>query len=277
MAVENILTVDVEDWYHICGVTHVLPRHRWPQLESRVKANTHKILDILNCYRVQATFFVLGYVAERHPDLIAAISSRGHEIASHGYSHRRVYTMTPAQFRADLRKSIAIISGITGTPVCGYRAPEWSIREDSRWALDILLEEGITFDSSMAPLHIIGNPKYRKIPHWLSLRNGRMLEVPPLVLPTGWINWPAGGGWGLRTLAYRWIRSRIEKLNQTGQPAVIFIHPREFDLLTPRLRLPRIKNFVLFAGVEPTQTRLQRLLKDFRFTHLSRAVGQLRL
>ena len=273
MPIENILTVDVEDWYHICGINTVLPRHRWPQLESRVETNTRKILDMLDAHQVQATFFILGFIAERHPALISAIASRGHEIASHGYSHRRVYTMTPKAFRADLKKSIRIISGITGRPVTGYRAPEWSIRDDSRWALDILLEEGITFDSSMAPLHIIGNPKYSQIPHAISLQNGRLLEVPPLVFPTGFINWPAGGGWGLRTLAYRWIRNRIQALNRSGHPAVIFIHPREFDLLSPRLKLPYIKNFVLFAGFEPTQTRLQRLLKDFKFTDLSNALG----
>lgn len=269
MPISNILTVDMEDWYHICGVNAVLPRRCWPDLESRVETNTHKILNILDENRTLATFFVLGFVAERHPDLIAAIAGRGHEIASHGYNHRRVYTMTPAQFHSDVEKSVRIISDITGKPVRGYRAPEWSIREDSRWALEVLMSAGITFDSSMAPLHIIGNPKYPQVPHKISLPAGDLLEVPPLVFPTGLINWPVGGGWGLRTLAYRWIRSRIRELNRNGHPAVIFIHPREFDPLPPRVKLPRIKRFVLYAGFEPTEIRLRRLLQDFRFTSLS--------
>jgi len=266
MIVENILTVDVEDWFHICGIEGLIPEATWPHLESRVTTNTMKILEVLRQRRVKATFFVLGFVAERHPDLIKEIGRAGHEIATHGYAHRRVYEMSPDSFRHDLKKAVGIISGITGYPVRGYRAPEWSIRDDSLWALDILLQEGFKYDSSMAPLLIVGNPDYATIPYRLMLDQGHLWEVPPLVGTTPLVNLPLGGGWGLRIFPYNLIRSTIVKLNNRGRPAVIFLHPREFDLDNPRIRLPLVKKFVLDARIQRTGKRLDRLLDDFNFT-----------
>jgi polysaccharide deacetylase family protein (PEP-CTERM system associated) len=269
MIVENILTVDVEDWFHICGIERLIPEASWPQLESRVTTNTMKILEVLRQKRIKATFFVLGFVAERHPDLIKAINRAGHEIATHGYAHRRVYEMSPSAFRQDLKKAASILSAITGYPVKGYRAPEWSIRDDSLWALDILQQEGFEYDSSMAPLPIIGNPDYSTIPYKLMLNQGPLWELPPLVGPTPLVNLPLGGGWGLRTFPYLLIRSTILKLNNQGHPAVIFLHPREFDLDNPRIRLPLVLKFVLDARIERTGKRLDRLLDDFSFTSIS--------
>ena len=269
MTSRNILTIDVEDWFHICGVKELIPEVIWSQLESRVSINTMKILDILSRKGVKATFFVLGFVAEAHPDLIIKIQGEGHEIATHGYAHMQVYVMTPDMFRKDLKKSVSIISGITGHPVKGYRAPEWSIRDDSLWALDILSREGFEYDSSMAPLPIIGNPKYPKIPHRLTLDQGELWEFPPLVGSTPLVNLPLGGGWGLRVFPYRLISSAIRNLNAQGQPAVIYFHPREFDPANPNIRLPWAKRFVLDARFVRAEKRLQRLLEDFRFTSVS--------
>jgi len=269
MTVDNILTVDVEDWFHICGVENHIPITDLSHLESRVAYNTLKILDILSRKGVKATFFILGFVAKRHPDLIKHIQNAGHEIATHGYSHRQVYTMTPITFRKDLKKSVEVISHITNCPIKGFRAPEWSIRDDSLWALDILQQEGFVYDSSMAPLHIIGNPKYKKTPHVLNLEQGQIWEVPPLVGTTPLVNFPLGGGWGLRTFPYSLIRNAIRKLNNQDHPALVFLHPREFDHNTPRFRLPVIKRFVLDAGIESTEKRLDRLLNDFNFTTVS--------
>ena len=269
MTVENILTVDVEDWFHVCGVEELIPEASWPHLESRVAINTLKILEVLSQKRVKATFFVLGFVAERHPDLIKKIERAGHEIATHGYAHRRVYTMTPDTFRQDLKKAVSIISEITNQAVKGYRAPEWSIRDDSLWALDILQQEGFEYDSSMAPLPIIGNQNYAKTPHRLMLDQGHLWEFPPLVATTPLVNLPLGGGWGLRIFPYNLIRSTIRKLNNQGQPALIYLHPREFDLDSPRIRLPWTKRFVLDARFERTGKRLDRLLEDFRFAPVS--------
>ncbi len=267
--IENILTVDVEDWFHICGVEDRIPQSSWPQLESRVRQNTLTILDILGKKGVRATFFVLGYVAEQYPDLIKGIQSAGHEIGAHGYAHRRVYTMTPGAFREDLKRTAAIVSEITRCPIKGYRAPVWSIRDDSLWALDILQEEGFAYDSSMAPLSIIGNPDYRKVPHKLVLAKGSLWEFPPLVAATPVVNLPLGGGWGLRIFPYSLIRSAIRHLNNQGQPAVIFLHPREFDSAPPRIRLPLVMRFVLSAGIKTTRQRLACLLEEFRFTSVS--------
>jgi peptidoglycan-N-acetylglucosamine deacetylase len=269
MTVDNILTVDVEDWFHICGVENLIPEADLSQLESRVAHNTLKILEILYRKGAKATFFILGFVAERHPDLIKQIQNAGHEIASHGYSHTRVYTMTPDTFRRDLNRASEILYKIGGCSVKGYRAPEWSIRNDSLWALDILQQEGFIYDSSMAPLPIIGDPDYAIVPHRLELEQGYLWEFPPLVGKTPLVNLPIAGGWGLRIFPYDLIRSFIQKLNNQGQPALIYIHPRELDHDNPRIKLPLVKKFVLDARLERTEKRLVRLLDDFNFTSVS--------
>jgi polysaccharide deacetylase family protein (PEP-CTERM system associated) len=277
MRVENILTVDLEDWFHICGLEEIIPETRWPSLESRVSVNASKILDILAKRKVKATFFVLGFVAERHPELIKKIDEAGHEVATHGYAHKRVYIMTSDLFREDLKKAVTAISATTAKPVRGYRAPEWSIRDDSLWALDILQKEGFEYDSSMAPLPIIGNQKYAKIPHKLSLAHGQLWEFPPLVTTTPLVNLPLGGGWGLRVFPYPMIRSAIKRLNKRGQSALIYLHPREFDADCPRVRLPLAKKFVLHARLERAEQRLHRLLDDFRFTSVSDVLRRLKM
>ena len=271
----NILTVDVEDWFHICGIEDFVGQDHLSQFESRVERATLKIVDILKQKKVRATFFVLGCVAKRHPSLVREIQRQGHEIATHGYGHQRVYTMTPETFRKDLKKSVNVISQITGSDIEGYRAPEWSIRDDSLWALDILKQEGFVYDSSMAPLPIIGNPKYTRTPHVLNLNSGQLWEIPPLVAFTPLVNLPLGGGWGLRTFPYRFIRASIRKLNRRDQPALIYLHPREFDSESPHIQLPLATKFVLHAGVERTERRLDRLLEDFTFTTVSDILEQL--
>jgi polysaccharide deacetylase family protein (PEP-CTERM system associated) len=276
MVTKNIITVDIEDWFHICGVDDVLPEKKWDFLESRVAANVIKILDILRQHKVRATLFVLGYIAERHRDLIEEAANHGHEIATHGYSHQRVYKMTPNSFREDLKRSVSILNAITRQPIKGYRAPEWSIRQDSRWALDILQEEGFEFDSSMAPLPIIGNRNGSTIPQRIALQRGYLWEFPPLVARVPFVSLPLGGGWGLRTFPYSVISSTIEKLNNRGHPAVIYLHPREFDPDNPRVRLPWSKEFVLNAGFRKTEQRLRRLLTDFDFTYVTDFVNNVK-
>ena len=269
---ENIITVDLEDWYHICGVKEIMSEESWAGLESRVTANTERILNILSLKGTLATFFILGFIARKNPDLIARIHGAGHEIATHGYAHRAVYTMTPESFREDIKRACGSISEITGLPVRGYRAPEWSIRDDSLWALDILMDEGFLYDSSMAPLPIIGNQEYPRTPHRLELHGGRLWEFPPLVVRTGLINLPFGGGWGLRIFPYPMIRAAIRQMNGRGYPALIYIHPREFDPCVPDFDLPFIKKVVLNARINRTETTVERLLEDFPFHPLSRAI-----
>jgi polysaccharide deacetylase family protein (PEP-CTERM system associated) len=266
MNVTNILTVDLEDWYHICGVRELIPEESWCRFESRVVQGADRILDILSANSVTATFFVLGFVAEQYPALIRKIKSAGHEIALHGYAHQRVYTLTPDAFRSDLEKALHVIKGTVDVAIKGYRAPEWSIRDDSLWALEILKQFGFLYDSSMAPLPFVGNPQYPKTPYKKDLQDGRLWEIPPLVAPTFFGNLPIGGGWGLRSFPYGLIRRRIQALNRQDQPATVFLHPREFVRDVPRLSgLPLAKRFVVGAKIVTTEKRLKRLLRDFSF------------
>ena len=230
----NILTVDVEDWFHICDVQQHLPRRRWHRLESRVVGNTLALLELLAQTRCKATFFILGWVAERFPDLVREIASHGHEIASHGYFHQRVYTLSPTSFERDIERSLEILSPLANRRILGYRAPEWSIRADSIWALPILARMGFCYDASMAALPVIGNPHNPKGIFRHGSGYGRLWEVPPLVGGTPLVNLPIGGGWGLRTFPYAVLRHFIRVHNRAHGPAVLFIHPCELDANRPK-------------------------------------------
>jgi peptidoglycan-N-acetylglucosamine deacetylase len=265
----HILTVDLEEWFHICGVGSALPRAGWERLESRVTGDTLALLALLDRYRARATFFVLGWVAEQRPELVREIARRGHEIASHGYFHQRVYTLTPRQFERDLRGSLEILTPLADRPIRGYRAPEWSIRDDSLWALSILARAGLCYDASMAPLPLIGNPRYARAIHVRETTCGTLVEVPPLVGATPWVNLPLGGGWGLRTFPYILIRAAMRQCHQRGDPAVLFLHPRDMGRRYPRTRLPWYKRFVVSGGLWPACVVLERLLAENRFTSVA--------
>jgi polysaccharide deacetylase family protein (PEP-CTERM system associated) len=268
---KNILTVDVEDWYHICDIEHILPSSRWDQCESRVLVNVEKILSLLDRFRVKATFFILGYVAERTPEVLTMIHREGHEIASHGYGHVQVYKQNAEVFLQDLLRSKALMEGVIGEKVIGYRAPEWSIcggKRDSYWALDLLVQHGFLYDSSIAPLRFIGIPDAPTTPYTLSTSHGEIKEFPPLVMGSLLGNIPIGGGWGLRIFPYRTIRGTIERKNREGQPVLIFCHPSDFDPSPPELNLPWIKRFVCRGKIKTTEERLTRLLSDFEFASI---------
>jgi polysaccharide deacetylase family protein (PEP-CTERM system associated) len=268
---KNILTVDVEDWYHICDIEHILPSSRWDQCESRVLVNVEKILRLLDRFRVRATFFILGYVAEKTPEVLTMIHGEGHEIASHGYGHVQVYKQNPEIFLQDLIRSKALMEGVIGERVIGYRAPEWSIcggKRDSYWALDLLVQRGFLYDSSIAPLRFIGIPDAPTTPYTLSTSHGEIKEFPPLVMGSLLGNIPIGGGWGLRIFPFGTIRRTIERKNREGQPALIFCHPSDFDPSPPELNLPWIKRFVCRGKIKSTEERLIRLLSDFEFVSI---------
>jgi len=264
-----VLTVDLEEWYHVCGVPDHLPRSGWHALERRITAATGILLDILARHAVRATFFVLGSVAEEHPDLIHAFAAQGHEIACHGHDHRRVYTMTPDQFQEDIHRAVAAIGAAAGMRPIGFRAPEWSINEASLWALDILAATGFAYDASMAPLPIIGDLTYSHTPYRRNTAGGPIWEIPPLVGKFPWGNLPLGGGWGLRVFPMAWIRRNVKRLHDQNAPAVFFVHPREFDADCPTPPLPLAKQFVLRARVTRTGKRLGKLLPQYRFITLS--------
>jgi polysaccharide deacetylase family protein (PEP-CTERM system associated) len=269
---KNILTVDVEDWYHICDIEHILPRCSWDRCESRILINVEKILALLRRFNVKATFFILGYIAERTPDVVKMIFGEGHEIASHGYDHLQAYKQKEDEFLRDLLRSKTVIENILaekGEKVIGYRAAEWSIcngKRDSFWALDLLAQNEFLYDSSIAPLRFIGIPNAPTTPYTLSTPYGKIREFPPLVMRSPLGNLPIGGGWGLRIFPYQTIRRRIERLNRLGHSILIFCHPSDFDLHPPKIALPWIKRFVCYGKIRTTEERMIRLLNDFEFT-----------
>src|SRR5262245_44308447 len=209
--VVNAMTVDVEDYFHVSAFDRSVPRSRWNALESRVQANTERLLDIFDRADIRATFFVLGLVGEKCPALVRRIASE-HEVASHGYSHRLVYTQTPAEFREDVRRSKALLEDITGGPVLGYRAPSFSITRESLWALDVLIDEGFKYDTSIFPIHHdrYGIPDAPRRPFLIEGEAGRLIEVPASTVRFGPLNLPVAGGGYFRILPYSWTKWGIK-------------------------------------------------------------------
>jgi polysaccharide deacetylase family protein (PEP-CTERM system associated) len=263
--VRNYLTVDVEEWFHICGVGGPLAPDRWTTLPSRVERTTDLVLDLLERCRVTATFFVLGWVAERHPPLIGRILSGGHEVASHGWSHSRLYEMAPDAVETEVARTTAALQAAGAPAPLGFRAPEWSINDRSLWALDILARQGLRYDSSMAPLRLIGNPRYPEIPHVRETAHGPLLEVPPAVRQKFGCNIPFGGGWGLRMCRPAMVLREIERRNRLGVPVTLFVHPWEIDPDPPRVSLPWTLAFSHYFRLDGFDGRLNDILADASF------------
>jgi polysaccharide deacetylase family protein (PEP-CTERM system associated) len=265
----NALTVDVEEWFHICGVGGALARDRWAELPSRVVPTTRMLLEDFDRAGVRATFFVLGWVAERHPSLVAEIQSAGHDLGSHGYWHSRVYELEAEAFVADLRQSLSAIRSAGAADVTAFRAPEWSINNRSLWALDLLVREGIAIDASMAPLRIVGRTDYPRAPHLRTTEAGPIVEVPPFVADRFGQVMPLGWGWGLRMSSPRRVLRTIDAANRAGQPAVLMVHPWEIDPDPPRVPLPAALRFAHYFRLSGFRARLARVLAGGEFGALS--------
>jgi polysaccharide deacetylase family protein (PEP-CTERM system associated) len=272
----NALTIDVEDYYHVSGFEHCVSRARWNDYPPRVGDSTRRVLDRLAEAGVRATFFVLGWVAERQPELVRAIHAAGHEIGCHSYAHRLIYEQTPHEFRADLRQARLVLEDIIGEKITTYRAPSFSITEQSLWALDILLEEGFLFDSSIYPTHhdrygIAGAPLE---PHTIERSGGVIWEFPPPVWRLMKYPLPVGGGGYFRLYPYAATRRGLRAINAAGRPFAVYLHPWEFDPGQPRLRPGLMRSFRHYVGLHRTDGRLVQLLKDFRLGTLSAALGE---
>ncbi|HEY6839443.1 MAG TPA: polysaccharide deacetylase family protein [Geobacteraceae bacterium] len=268
---DNALTVDVEDWFHVCGLDQ---EPQIPAGEWRVRHNTERLLAFFAEHRVEATFFVLGCVAEAIPGLVPAIAAAGHEVASHGYSHRLVSRLDPGEFREELRRTGDILERQAGQRPVGFRAPQWSLSAGMQWAFDILHDEGYAYDSSCTPLPLVGDQAAPRTPHRISVPGGTLWEIPPLVTPLPLCNLPTGGGWGLRFFPQRVIQKTVRALNGEGFPAVLFLHPRELDPSGPRLKLAPLKAFATYGPRTDVTKRLTPLLKQFRFRTLRAMVRQ---
>lgn len=276
-AVVNAMTIDVEDYFHVSVFDGVVPRTNWERLESRVVGNTERLLQIFDEHHITATFFVLGWVAERFPSLVTRIATLGHEVASHGYGHRLIYDQTPQAFRDDVRRSKGLLEAAAGRRVRGYRAPSYSVTPRSLWALDVLIEEGYTYDSSIFPIRHdrYGIPLCPRHPYVLHRPGGALVEAPASTATAGPLNLPIGGGGYFRILPYAWTRWGIERVNRVEQRAAIFyLHPWEIDPDQPRLRAGFLSRFRHYRNLHQTEARLRRLLSEFQFGPLAALVDQ---
>lgn len=268
----NGASVDLEDYYHVEAFADRIERARWPEFASRVRPNTERTLELLQRTGTQATFFVLGYVAERDPALIRQVAEAGHEIACHSHLHRRVHRLTPAEFREDVRRARAAIEDAAGVRVLGFRAPTFSITLDSLWALDILLEEGFEYDSSIFPVRhdLYGIPTAPRFLHKMALPSGRSIwEIPMSTVRLGGMNLPAAGGGYLRLLPFPLTRWAIRRIHQRdGQPIILYFHPWELDPEQPRLSAGWKSRFRHYTGLKKTEARLERILTEGKFKPL---------
>ena len=270
-AVVNAMTIDVEDYFQVSAFEAAVPRSTWDSRESRVCRNTERLLELFEASNVKATFFVLGWVAERFPGLVRRIVREGHELASHGYEHRLVYSQTPREFRDDLRRARVALEQAGGCPVIGYRAPSYSIVSRSLWALDVLVEEGYVYDSSIYPIRHdrYGIPDWQRDIHRIDRACGSIWELPGSTIRVGAANLPIGGGGYFRLLPYGWTRHGIARLNAAGEPAIFYLHPWEIDPEQPRIHAGRVSSFRHYWNLSETEPRLKRLLGQFRFGRVS--------
>jgi polysaccharide deacetylase family protein (PEP-CTERM system associated) len=272
----NALTVDVEDYYQVEAFADVVCRDDWAHWESRVERITHSLLETFARHTTYGTFFILGYVAERHPRLIREIVRAGHEVACHSYYHRLVYSQTPDEFRQDLRNTKQRLEDLTGTAVLGYRAPSYSITAQSLWALDILIEEGFSYDSSIFPVHHdrYGMPEAERFPHVLHRSSGEIIEFPPSTVRVGGLNFPISGGGYFRLLPYRLFRFGWQKINRSeAESAIFFVHPWEIDPAQPVVPGKRLNIWRHRVNLRQTQNKLERLLKDFTFAPVKQVLA----
>jgi polysaccharide deacetylase family protein (PEP-CTERM system associated) len=268
----NALSFDVEDYFHVANFASLVPFSSWDSHPSRVERSTEAILDLLSGRQARATFFVLGWVAERFPGLVRRIAAAGHEVGTHSHQHRLVYKLSKEAFREDLRRSIAVIEDAAGVKVLGHRAPSFSITRESLWALDVLAEEGLRYDSSVFPVrhHRYGIPDaprspYEPVPG--------LIEFPMSTVRIAGANLPIGGGGYFRLYPYRWTRWGLARLNRRGLPAMVYLHPWEFDPDQPRLQAPALARFRHYVNLAKTAERLERLLGEFRFASASDVLG----
>lgn len=267
----NALSIDVEDYYQVEAFASVVDRSQWDTFPSRVTANTERLLALLERRRVRATWFVLGWTAQRFPELVRRIHDAGHELATHGFWHRLVYRQSPEEFVEDVRCSLAALSAaVPDAMILGYRAPSFSITQQSAWALEILAANGLRYDSSIVPIaghDLYGVPSAPRVAHRLDVG---IWEIPVSTVRCMGRNWPAGGGGYFRLLPYRITRWAIRRLNREGHPAVMYLHPWEIDPEQPHIAGASFRSRVRhYLNLTKTEPRLERMLDDFRFAPIS--------
>ncbi|HEX4388429.1 MAG TPA: XrtA system polysaccharide deacetylase [Steroidobacteraceae bacterium] len=274
----NAFTVDVEDYFHVAALSSAVSRESWSLRESRVEANTERLMNVLAEHDVRATFFVLGWVAERIPTLVRRIADAGHEIACHGYSHRLVYTQTAAEFREETVRAKRSLEDTIGQAVAGYRAASFSVTRQSLWALDTLIDLGFSYDSSIFPIHhdLYGLPGATPAPHRVSAPSGRTLaEFPMSTAGLFGMQLPVSGGGYFRILPYWLTRAGLKQINtRRKRPFAFYLHPWELDPGQPRISVGPFSRFRHYTNLSRCEARLQRLLAEFSFTCMHEVLQQ---
>ena len=264
----NVLTIDVEDWFCVEAFRDQFPTDTWELQKTRILSNMVRVAELLDDYNVKATFFVLGWIAEKFPQVVEYLLSRGHEIGSHSYSHNLIYNMTPDEFKADTYRSLEVIKGKRDFPIIGYRAPSFSIRPEDKWVWEILAECGFKYDSSVFPVahDIYGSPGAPRFAHEIVISKGRtILEIPPSTIRIFGNNVGFGGGGYLRLFPCWFTSWAIRRINKQGFPAIIYFHPWEIDSNQPRQKGPLKSRLRHYTNLKTTETKLIKILSKFRF------------
>ncbi|HJQ68575.1 MAG TPA: XrtA system polysaccharide deacetylase [Blastocatellia bacterium] len=270
---KNAMSVDLEDWFCVHNMERAINKSDWDACEMRVVENTRKIIDLLDRHKTEATFFVLGWVAERAPDLVRDIAARGHEIATHGYSHTLLTDMTPESFEEDLRRAIHVTRACVDQEIVGFRAPSFTVTADTLWAVEVLTRNGIKYDSSVFPVGF--HPDYGMPNASLSVyrHNDSLVEVPLSCAEFVGKRIPCSGGGYFRIFPYALTKRLLKRCNAQGRPAIFYLHPWELDPGQPRVKLPLLKKFRHYYNLDKTLARLDRLLGDFEFTSVRKVIG----
>lgn len=267
----HFFTVDVEEHFQVSSFENYVPRSSWDAQPSRVARNVEILLDLLARHDSRGTFFTLGWVAAKHPDVVRRIAKAGHEVASHGWWHTRVTMTTPDAFREDVRSSKRLLEDLCGQPVIGYRAPSFSIVPGREWALDILIEEGYRYDSSLFPIRRAGYgyPGVPPVPHTIRRPAGTLYELPPATTMLAGMRIPAAGGGYLRQFPFALIRRAFREHGARGIPGMFYIHPWEVDPGQPRIAVPLLTRIRHYRGLARSLPLMERLLGEFRFTSVA--------
>lgn len=268
----NALTIDLEEWYHISGIDEYLKNIDLNKFANRVLNDTIKLLDILSEANIKATFFVLGCIAQRFPELIRRIDGAGHEVATHGFFHTEIFNQTKDEFSKELKDAIMLLSDIIGKRILGFRAPDFSITGKSLWAIDILIKEGIKYDCSIFPIKHprYGMPNAPRFPYNIK---DDLIEFPPSTLRIFNYNLPVAGGAYLRILPYSLIKAAIRHLNLNNKPANIYLHPWEIDPQQPRIKMPLVRHFMHYTNLDTTEKKIRSLFKTFKFATVKEVLG----
>ena len=276
-SIVNSMTVDVEDYFQVSAFNKVIGYNEWDKYESRVEKNTYKILDIFDDRNIRATFFVLGWVAERHSNIVKEIYKRGHEVACHGYSHQLIYNQSRAEFKEETIRAKQILEEITGTAVTGYRAASYSITKNSLWALEILAESGFKYDSSIFPIvhDRYGIPTAPGEPHIIKMENGMsIIEFPLSTYKFLGLKLPVSGGGYFRLYPYQFTRFALKTINRTNKLFVFYLHPWEIDPQQPIIKASVLSRFRHYKNLAKCEHRLKQLLRDFEFTTMQNLLAE---